>query len=148
MSIIEYNHMAELQNESGGENVNVVEIFKVLGDETRIRIIHLLERQDCCVGEIETILGISQSNASRHLNRLKQVQVITFNKEAQWVYYRLNQQFIKENELLYQYLKGRFKDLPECKNDLRRLEKYRNSGLTCQDLRENKDKAKNIGGKK
>ncbi|HHY05645.1 MAG TPA: winged helix-turn-helix transcriptional regulator [Clostridia bacterium] len=124
--------------------MNLAEIFKVLGDETRLRIIHLLGWQECCVGEIEIILGISQSNASRHLNRLKQVQVITFNKEAQWVYYRLNQQFIAENKLLYQYLKGKFKDLPECKRDLQRVKKYKSSGLTCQDLRE-KTKQKNRG---
>ena len=51
--------------------MELVEIFKAFGDETRIRILNLLRNSEMCVCEIEAILGINQSNASRHLNKLK-----------------------------------------------------------------------------
>lgn len=68
----------------------LAQIYKALGDETRLRIVHLLARRgELCVCEVETILSISQSKASRHLNYLKQAGVVDDRRDGTWVHYRL-----------------------------------------------------------
>ncbi|GBG55911.1 transcriptional regulator [Sporomusaceae bacterium FL31] len=47
--------------------MEIINVLKALSDETRIKILNLLRIMPLCVCEIEDILGISQSNASRHL---------------------------------------------------------------------------------
>ncbi|MCU0843848.1 MAG: metalloregulator ArsR/SmtB family transcription factor [Spirochaetes bacterium] len=65
------------------------EILKALGDETRLRAACLLTTGELCVCDIESCLGTSQSNLSRHLAKLKNSGLIASRKRAQWVYYRL-----------------------------------------------------------
>jgi len=131
MSINEYNHI-------GGDKLDLIEIFKALGDENRIRILNLLIRQELCVCEIETVLDITQSNASRHLNKLKSAGVITSEKKSQWVYYRVDNKFIEKNNLLYEFLKNKIDENTQLLKDVERLKKYKNSNFTCEQLREDK----------
>ncbi len=131
MSIIEYSHI-------GGDKLDFIEIFKALGDENRIRILNLLMREELCVCEIETMLGMTQSNASRHLNKLKNAGIITSDKKSQWVYYGINNEFIKENNLLYEFLKNKINENVQCLKDAERLKKYKSSGFTCEQLGEDK----------
>lgn len=42
--------------------------------------------------KIEEILQINQSNASRHLNKLMNAKLVTYYKEAKYVYYKLNEE--------------------------------------------------------
>ncbi len=81
MSIIEYS------NTGGVLLMTIVNMFKALSDENRLRIMSLLIREELCVCEIEVILELSQSNVSRHLNKLKSDKMIDFHKKAQWVHY-------------------------------------------------------------
>lgn len=131
MSINEYNH-------AGGDKLHLIETFKALGDENRIRILNLLIREELCVCEIETVLGMTQSNASRHLNKLKSSGVITCEKKSQWVYYRIDNKFIEENNLLYEFLKNKMGENTQWLKDVERLKKYKNSNFTCDQLREDK----------
>ncbi|HHY03854.1 MAG TPA: winged helix-turn-helix transcriptional regulator [Thermoanaerobacterales bacterium] len=118
----------------------MVKIFRALSDKTRIRILNLLSIRELCVCEIETILDLTQSNASRHLNRLKDAKIITDNKKSQWVFYKINSSFIKEHKLLYEYLNQKFKDIVECRQDLEKLKVYTNNRFTCKDIGEDKEK--------
>lgn len=133
MSINEYNHI-------GGDKLDLIEIFKALGDENRIRILNLLIRQELCVCEIETVLDMTQSNVSRHLNKLKSTGVITSEKESQWVYYRVDNKFIEENNLLYEFIKNKMDENTQLLKDVERLKKYKNSNFTCEQLREDKSR--------
>ncbi|MGI6537037.1 MAG: ArsR/SmtB family transcription factor [Caldicoprobacterales bacterium] len=118
--------------------MDLIEIFKALGDENRIRILNLLMRQELCVCEIETLLDMTQSNASRHLNKLKTSGIITSEKKSQWVYYRVDNNFIEKNNLLYKFLKSKMDGNMQWIKDVERLKKYKNSNFTCEQLRENK----------
>lgn len=117
-----------------------VEVFKALGDETRIRILNLLMIREHCVCELETILRITQSNASRHLNKLKNLQIVKFEKKAQWIYYQINASFVEDNGILYDYLKQQVKRDSQCLRDTERLNKYVSKGFTCSQLRADKEK--------
>jgi len=65
--------------------------FKALADETRLQILWLLlGQEELCVCDIMTVLGITQSKASRHLRYLYNLGLITDRREGLWMYYRLD----------------------------------------------------------
>lgn len=136
MIIDAYNHIFIRRS----DKVEFIEIFKALGDENRIRILNLLKEGELCVCEIESILGMTQSNASRHLNKLKNLKIISAEKKAQWVYYSINENFIKQNNMLYDYLNEQLAKDNTYTKDIEKLNKYKISHFTCEDLREDKEK--------
>lgn len=112
--------------------MDIVNIFKTLGDENRLRIINILLTGEYCVCELEKVLNLSQSNVSRHLIKLKNADIVEYSKKAQWIYYRMNEKFEKEYFLLVKYLKDSLPNLDMCKNDLEVLKKLQQEGLSCQ----------------
>ncbi|WP_337860856.1 metalloregulator ArsR/SmtB family transcription factor [Ferroplasma sp.] len=68
----------------------LADIFKVLGDPTRLNILALIHIQELCVCEITSILNISQSNASQHLAKLRLAGLVKERRTAQWIYYSIN----------------------------------------------------------
>jgi ArsR family transcriptional regulator len=109
----------------------MIDIFKALSDETRIRILGLVFDQELCVCEIEAALGLTQSNASRHLTALKNAGLLSGRKSAQWMYYRLSEEFVNNNSQLIEYLKEKLRTLPEHDEDRRRAASCRDADL-CQ----------------
>ncbi|WHH58391.1 metalloregulator ArsR/SmtB family transcription factor [Petroclostridium sp. X23] len=116
--------------------MNIVDIFKALGDENRIRILNVLMQEELCVCELETILDMTQSNASRHLIKLKHAGIVTSYKKSQWVINKIDDKFIQQNRLLYDYLKNEAAKNVDWKKDRERLNKYKSSSYTCEQLRE------------
>lgn len=119
-----------------GNSMEVLEILKALSDENRLRILNLLRWGKLCVGEIQSILGITQSNASRHLNKLKGVGIIKFEKDAQWVHYKLDEDFISKYPFLGEMIYNQLQQMGEYRGDVEKLAAYKVSGCNCQDLRE------------
>lgn len=101
----------------------MIEILKALADETRLRIISQILKGEMCVCEIEGCLGLTQSNASRHLTTLKKAGILDSYKTAQWTYYKISDAFIRENKDLYDYLTIKISELPCYKNDCVNFEK-------------------------
>ncbi|MDF2678006.1 MAG: putative transcriptional regulator [Bacillota bacterium] len=95
----------------------MTDILKALADETRLRIISQMFKGEMCVCEIEECLGLTQSNVSRHLNVLKKAGIFESYKTAQWTYYKISDEFIKNNEDLYKYLIIKIKELPFYEKD-------------------------------
>jgi ArsR family transcriptional regulator len=89
----------------------LVDIFKALSEDNRLRILSLLLDREMCVCEIEYCLNITQSNASRHLTELKKCGILDSYKEAQWTYYRVSNNFKTENKELWMYLQVKLKEL-------------------------------------
>jgi ArsR family transcriptional regulator, arsenate/arsenite/antimonite-responsive transcriptional repressor len=65
-------------------------IFKALSDETRLRIIKLLEQGELCVCDITAALDMVQPKVSFHLNALKEAGLIKDRKQGRWSHYRLD----------------------------------------------------------
>lgn len=118
--------------------MDLLQVMKALSDETRIRILNLLKDGEMCVCEIETVLNITQSNASRHLTKLTTAKIVDYYKVNKYVYYKMDQETIKEFPFINEILISHAVKLEQCKKDLQRLKKYRESGLTCDDLKEGK----------
>lgn len=109
----------------------MVTILKALADENRIRLLNVLFNSELCVCEIEAVLELSQSNASRHLTKLKSAKIISSYKKAQWVYYKLDENFKENHSDLVKYLKDVTFDNEICKNDLIRLN---DSDVSCENI--------------
>lgn len=69
---------------------NLSEVFKVLGDYNRIRIINALNIEELCVCELSLILNMSQSAISHQLRILRANKIVKFRKENKKVYYSIN----------------------------------------------------------
>jgi len=63
--------------------------FKVLADETRLRILKLLEVREMCVCEIMVALDLTQPTASHHLGLLENEGLIKDRREGKWVFYSI-----------------------------------------------------------
>ncbi len=112
---------------------HMIEILKALADETRLRILAQIFKGEMCVCEIEQSLALTQSNASRHLTILRKAGILEGYKNAQWVYYRVNEEFIKDNAYLYEYLKGKLNSIPCYDKDCENYNKCRQMNLcNCQ----------------
>jgi len=64
-------------------------IFKALADETRLRILKLLEVREMCVCEIMVALDLTQPTASHHLALLENAGLVKDRKEGKWVFYSI-----------------------------------------------------------
>lgn len=65
------------------------EWFRLLGDPTRLRILHFLERGRRTVGEITAALRTSQPNASKHLQALRQAGLVRRERSGNFIYYSI-----------------------------------------------------------
>lgn len=65
-------------------------LYRLLGDEARLRLLRVLARERLNVTELTGILGLAQSGVSRHLGLLKEAGFIIEEKDAGYTYYRLS----------------------------------------------------------
>ena len=64
--------------------INLLHLFKALGNEKRLLILWLIMNGVRCACEIEHILNLSQSTVSHHINTLVEVGVIKAIKSGKW----------------------------------------------------------------
>ncbi len=69
---------------------SVTELFKVLGDETRTKILSVLVKEELCVCDIAKILNMTKSAISHQLKVLKLAKLIKSKKIGKEVFYALD----------------------------------------------------------
>ena len=119
--------------------MNIVRKLKALGDETRLRIVNILKHGPLCVCEIEDILQVSQSNASRHLNKLMNADLVNYYKEAKYVYYQLNEETLKEFTFIEELISNDLEKEEILKKDYNMLQAYKKAGINCETTIEDKN---------
>lgn len=70
--------------------IGLSEVFKALGDPTRLKIIHVLSKRNLCVYDIADILNMSQSAISHQLRVLRGLRLVKFRKEGKHAIYSLD----------------------------------------------------------
>jgi len=65
-------------------------IFKALSDNSRLRILKMLQSKSLCVCEIQDVLGLAASTVSKHLSILREAGFIAEEKDGRWVNYMIN----------------------------------------------------------
>lgn len=74
----------------------LINLFKVLSDETRMRILVLLYHKKLCVCQIQGILEEGQPKISKHLGKLRDMGFVKVERQEQFIYYYID----VDNELL------------------------------------------------
>ncbi len=71
------------------------ELFGVLSDPTRIKIIHSLSQAELCVGELAEVVGVSDSAVSHQLRILRNLGLVSYRREGKKVLYSLSDEHLK-----------------------------------------------------
>jgi ArsR family transcriptional regulator len=69
----------------------LLNIFKALSDETRLRILKLLEHGELCVCDIVAALDMIQPNVSFHMGVLKDAGIIKDRRQGKWIHYSIDE---------------------------------------------------------
>jgi len=80
----------EARQTDTGHALTPTGLFRLLGDETRLRAMVLLNRRgELCVCELTEALGVSQPKMSRHLATLRDNGLVETRRSGQWIHYQL-----------------------------------------------------------
>jgi len=74
----------------------LTEIFKILGDPTRLRILLALSKQELCVIDIAELLGVTESAVSHQLRLLKTMRLVKLRREGKLAFYSLGDEHIED----------------------------------------------------
>ncbi|ETA79937.1 ArsR/SmtB family transcription factor [Youngiibacter fragilis] len=113
----------------------LTEIFKLLSDETRLRVVMLLAREETCVCEIVGVLGIPQPKVSKALSKLRDLGLVNDERKEKYVYYSIK----PESKVLLGIAKDILEnigDYPQLELDGKNLkykERYSNSCCVVSD---------------
>lgn len=98
-SNIEGSQIAALVIEDGIAG-KLADLFKAMGDPTRIKIIHALLRQELCVHDISQVLEMGQSAVSHQLRLLRNMRIVKRRKVGKTVFYSLDDSHVEQLFLL------------------------------------------------
>jgi len=68
----------------------LTEIFRVLGDPTRLRILDALSHGELCVGNLATRLGVTESAVSHQLRLLRSARIVRARRDGRMIFYSLD----------------------------------------------------------
>jgi DNA-binding transcriptional ArsR family regulator len=68
----------------------LTEIFRVLGDPTRVRILDALSRTELCVGDLAARLGLTESAVSHQLRLLRSARIVRPRRAGRMIFYSLD----------------------------------------------------------
>ncbi|MEP6914738.1 MAG: metalloregulator ArsR/SmtB family transcription factor [Acidobacteriota bacterium] len=83
-------------------------VYRLLGDEARLRLLRVLDLERFNVTELTAILGLAQSGVSRHLRLLKEAGFVVEEKDAGFSYYRLSGTLTDGKQALWRVLQDQF----------------------------------------
>jgi ArsR family transcriptional regulator, lead/cadmium/zinc/bismuth-responsive transcriptional repressor len=68
----------------------LTEIFRVLGDPTRLRILEVLSRGELCVGDLASQLRVTESAVSHQLRLLRSARIVRPRRDGRMIFYSLD----------------------------------------------------------
>ena len=68
---------------------------RALGDETRLRILHLLLGSEVCVCDLEAAMPVKQPTISHHLKLLRDAGMVENERQGNWSYYFVNRDAVE-----------------------------------------------------
>lgn len=81
--------MKSNEYQRAGPANNDVQLFKALGDETRLRAVAALADGELCVCQLTELFEMAPATVSKHLSILYRAGFLERRKEGRWVYYKL-----------------------------------------------------------
>ena len=83
-------------------------LYRLLGDEARLRLLRVLARERLNVTELTGVLGLAQSGVSRHLGLLKDAGLVAEERDGGFSFYRLAPSLAAGDEALPALLRAQF----------------------------------------
>jgi SAM-dependent methyltransferase len=83
-------------------------LYRLLGDEARLRLLRVLDKDRFNVKELTGILGLAQSGVSRHLGLLKESELVIEERDGAYSFYRLAPSVKEDNTPLWPLLQAQF----------------------------------------
>ncbi|HUW32660.1 MAG TPA: metalloregulator ArsR/SmtB family transcription factor [Planctomycetota bacterium] len=114
--------------------IDTVGFFRLLADETRLRILILLTRGELCVCDIMSVIGATQSKTSRHLAYLRSAGLVQDRREGLWIHYSLAKPTGVLQQRMFEWLRHAENEVPQAVEDLRVLREIRRSRKTCAQM--------------
>ncbi len=74
----------------------IADLFGLLSDETRLRILYALAQEELCVCDLARVAGRSIPAVSHQLAALRRLQVVTLRAKGKFAYYRLASQAVRQ----------------------------------------------------
>jgi len=74
----------------------ISEIFKILGDPTRIKIMYSILKNELCVCDIAEAIDMTPSAVSHQLRNLKQLRLVSSRRSGKEIYYSLADEHVEE----------------------------------------------------
>ena len=108
----------------------LINFFKVLSDDTRLRIMILLYHSELCVCQICGVTDISQPNVSKHLAKLRDMGFVRDERQGQFIYYYLSLEEPLFNEIIEKIAKD-IEEYPILKSDIGKLNNIESYLDTC-----------------
>jgi DNA-binding transcriptional ArsR family regulator len=78
------------------ETETLAQTFKALADETRLKILWALEKQEMCVCDLAATLGLTESAVSHQLRLLRNLKLVSNRRNGVVLYYRLSDSHVSE----------------------------------------------------
>ena len=100
----------------------LLNIFKALSDETRLRILKLLDHGELCVCDIVSALDMIQPKVSFHLGVLQDAGLVKSRKQGKWIHYRIDDSDMFKRFLILSVLEKVSES--EVTEDKKRLDKF------------------------
>ena len=75
---------------------NLADLFKIMGDTTRCKLLFALLQNEMCVCDLANVLSMTKSSISHQLSKMKEVGLVKCRKEGKTVYYSLDDCHISE----------------------------------------------------
>jgi len=76
-------------NNKKGVMKQFIRVMKALSDPNRVRVLKLLEEDELCVCEIQSLLGLAQSTVSKHMKLLEDAGMVERKRQGTWIIYNL-----------------------------------------------------------
>lgn len=76
--------------------LRLAELFKIIGDPTRVRILSALDAAELCVYDIAAVVGMTQSAVSHQLRVLRGAHLVKARREGKHVFYSLDDEHVRQ----------------------------------------------------
>ncbi len=74
---------------TANQSSEISQLFKVMGDSFRVRLLLALAEQEACVCHLECLLGKRQAYISQHLMSLREAGILSTRREGKYIFYSL-----------------------------------------------------------
>lgn len=102
--------------------IDLVLFHAALADETRLRLLCLMQKREICVCHLQSVLQTNQPKISRHLAYLKRAGLVFARRDGKWTHYKIRILDAELNKILAGSL-TRYAKLPTARQDAKKAKK-------------------------